>query len=156
MKELKFRAWDKHKHKMYESFEFIIKNWVIDADEGLVSVTTKDLMGESFLETDNVYTKSNVELMQSTGLKDKKGNDIFEGDIVKGYRVTSVKKDDEKGITDYLMEGPKFTAEVKWDDKKAGFFLKGKNSPSKLDLKQSMGIEIIGNKFKNPELLKNT
>lgn len=72
MKKLNFRAWDKHNQKMFTNDELIIWNGCIYANDRK-KLTCNYLKGWSILDK---Y------LMQSTGLFDAFGTEIFEGDIV--------------------------------------------------------------------------
>nr|DAP46348.1 MAG TPA: YopX protein [Caudoviricetes sp.] len=79
-------------------------------------------------------------LMQSTGLKDKNGKEIFEGDIL------SIETDEENVKVD-----------VSWDDKHALFVFESKKYNEKECLGElfednSYPFKIIGNIYENPEL----
>lgn len=68
MRELKFRAWDIiHKQMVWPQF-------IKFTAEGFVYELTNSVTGASI----------KMPLMQYTGLKDKNGKEIYEGDIVKG------------------------------------------------------------------------
>lgn len=87
-----------------------------------------DPVGEMDLNNDGV--------MQFTGLKDKNGKEIYEGDIVK-----------DCSDSDLVFE-------VKWDNDWAGYKL-----PESFDEEYNYPIsqitlEVIGNIYENPELLK--
>ena len=79
MKNLKPRAWLKTKKRMVRTDELL----VIDYD--LTQIMTQQVFYESGLAVERdikYYDFEDIELMSSTGLFDKKGVEIFEGDIL--------------------------------------------------------------------------
>ncbi len=111
---IKFRAWDKQIN--------VMSNWDY----------IKDIWDLKYLEGKDKDTI----IMQFTGLKDKNGKEIFEGDIVKEKNIS-----DGEHIRKVVFE-------------KGGFWLEGKDGSGGW-LFIPLSIEIIGNIYENPELLNN-
>nr|DAK37943.1 MAG TPA: YopX protein [Caudoviricetes sp.] len=85
-----------------------------------------------------------VEIMQSTGLKDKNGKEIFEGDIVQ-YQNTKVPSADSKGVIRYFDNWAMFGIDIEHNEPRALFFN---------GLADHISLEVIGNIYENPELLE--
>lgn len=123
MREIKFRVWNKKDKQMYEVssidfyFEFI--NWKPNKDGS---------------ETRTFMEWEDCELIEYTGLKDKNGKEIYEGDIV---RVNS-------GIAKILWQ---FTGAF-------GFVLKYIEDELNTIMIAEDCYEVIGNIYENPELLQ--
>lgn len=147
MREIKFRAWHKKEKKMYRVFGLFL-------EKKEISIPDWDLITfPSFKE---------VELMQFIGLHDKNGKEIYSGDIVKGYFE---KKDGRKlrmiGEVCWDFIGFSFKV-VQGDKKRKGMinyfnFIESDYTKKANDLDSPFfeDYKVIGNKFENPELLKN-
>lgn len=122
----KFRAWLKEENKMIEPSD------ILSISFKLCEMTPNYLHG---FEKEK-YDFYDLELMQSTGFKDKNGKEIFEGDIL--------------GTKDGLLNG---VVEYRAD---LGMFVNGLiryNNFERL-CNVANNREILGNIYENPELLE--
>lgn len=124
MREIKFRAWSNFYNDWVESF--CIK-------DGRVH------LGNAVHYPGNQV--SDAILMQYTGLKDKNGNEIYEGDIVHMYSVMPGSDIDDIGIVKFI--------------ECAFLFEKADGSDGWSIFNEATEIEVVGNIYENPELLKN-
>lgn len=125
MREIKFRVFSKS-----EGMRYSFDDWSNDVD------VLKDVW--KYIDDYGYF------IIQYTGLKDKNGKEIYEGDIVRGKFYSDI------GV-------------VKWMNERCGFFVisngvgtdivnrKPFQSAYKMN---SCKLEVIGNIYENPELLK--
>jgi|SRR5579872_75280 len=121
MRVIKFRAWHKERAAMYRVAGSLIDVIMLH-------------VGDDALETVGF---SDSELMQFTGLVDKTGREIYEGDIVKRY-------------TSHIFV-------VKWNTDFCGFqpFCEYRNDYGLPDAAESSSLtEVLGNIYEHPHLLE--
>ena len=137
MKEIKFRAWDNYRKAM--SYEVDIY-----CEDGIVWWVAQ-WRGEDGgkIEAFDSDGKGNV-LMQFTGLKDRNGKEIYEGDIVRHHLGDSAP-----------FYGGVICKVMWWEQ---GWHLSWEPPPFAVSnphpFTSSEFFEVIGNIYENPELLK--
>ena len=157
---IKFRAWDTEKTCWlnYDNHNLV---WSIDGPSGYIELCDDDDGGKNGLHEHHVsYKDGRFVLEQFTGLQDKNGKDIFEGDIVliEDYYTEPILDDgsgpqtreNHFGIVTFRDGMFGFLSDGKGD-----YFEKGFSSfetmAGQVGLEE---LEIIGNVHANPELLE--
>lgn len=141
MAEVNFRAWDKDGEYM----EYTDRNLIVSfGDNGNVDAT----------DLSNIYSTcngmQNFELMQSTGLKDITGDEIYEGDIVK----VLVHDIEPKIMKDKMYIGVVAYNQGTFDIKISKDTYLG-IIPEMYMLDIDCVFRILGNIYENPELLED-
>jgi uncharacterized phage protein (TIGR01671 family) len=108
---------------------------IMSIDFGKSEISVKTL----FFERTNYYKFDDLVLMQSTGLRDKNGKEIFEGDIVdyKGKKAV-VKWHGSYASFVYMFVDESRDRNQEWDPLYLSYF----------------HFEVVGNKFETPALLE--
>lgn len=158
MREIKFRAWNKNKHIMCYDDEDSSSEYLDGINMSHIGFINRSLQlipEEYYFELGSgemVYygpsIRDDYELMQFTGLHDKCGNEIYEGDITTNELYKSeglafmVYYDNEKGMfkqRPFIFEN---------NGKKLG------NKDLTLQMDSVTNKEIIGNIYEDTELLE--
>jgi uncharacterized phage protein (TIGR01671 family) len=123
-REIKFRAWN------YEDNEMLR-----DIADGMMIQMNSGRLG--WYDDDANFIECDYPLMQFTGLKDKNGKEIYEGDVVKTETEKAMQVSWNTHFASFCLDrsGWMFTH----------YFGEGVNPEQ---------IEVIGNIYENPELLK--
>ncbi|CAK1254623.1 hypothetical protein R55227_BLOPHJLP_01640 [Fructobacillus tropaeoli] len=140
MREIKFRAWDENKLNFLNNDDYSINpnNGKVMLNDNISIVT--EMVIESAFGTPR--TVKNYVIEQYTGLHDKNGKEIYEGDIVK-LHVVILSPDDKVGLIEYR---PKF-----------GYCINFGKAIARQEYwaaSDKHTIKVIGNIHENPELLE--
>ena len=138
-REIKFRAWDKITKQMCDVWDIGWKAWDGDGEMNYVNIYIDGV--------DGTVRKSEIEvvLMQYTGLKDKNGKEIYEGDIVI-HRKLDFSETMLFGIFE-IIQGHLPTV-VEWEN--CGFSPFSRYNESAI---KKLKYKVIGNIYENPNLV---
>lgn len=153
-REIKFRVWDnEYKYMNYKVLVGIYGDWEKVKDDKNYTACAM------WIEPDKVDYKcephwthfepyhKDIHLMQYTGLKDKNGVEIYEGDICKGNKFS-----DENDL--FVIKYGKYKTKD-WKEKyisntyQYGWFAEYIKTKDQVHLVTPNGIEVIGNIYEN-------
>lgn len=144
MRPIKFRAWDKYGEVMYHD---VVNGIYCDPDE--------------ILGFDQILSLAQYEVMQYTGLKDKNGREIYEGDILRTCEDDQhiPERESGGGIIGYATkQGFSQIGTVHFEEGSFSYktrrTLSGRHEDINIPVDWLESYEVIGNKFDNPELLE--
>ena len=142
MREIKFRAWDNAEKKWLLGYEYPNLGGFSMFGETMLFNEWSSIINRFILQQKDRKPKDLI-LMQYTGLKDKNGKEIYEGDIVKAsYEIMVHHESDTWGSGEFKNHKGivRFT--------NGSFWIEDQCLIGGMDT-----VEIIGNIYENPELL---
>lgn len=128
MRDIKFRVWDKDLKLMHICGEDIHDSISFSQNNKAFYYNLQNGCG-------SLTENSSYVLMQYTGLKDKNGKEIYEGDIV------------------YILSEDE-NATIIWDKDSTRYVIRFEGWCTDFDSYYGKDLEVIGNAYENPELLE--
>ena len=119
MRDIRFRAWDKEDNKMYYGISLCSQDSGIHPNNG---------------DWDDTCDLEDCCIMQYTGLKDKRGKELYESDIISHSAY-------------------KQNYQIEYIPDAGGYVVKSHNHTCPLTAMCQKYLEIIGNIYENPELI---
>lgn len=153
MRIIKFRAWDKEKKKFftptYEAYKGNLEDLHLSLNGRLHLRTLENPV------TDESQFPDRFILMQYTGLKDKNGKEIYEGDILK---LNGGAEDMYEAVG---FQNGCFVLEASWIEDNTSFpelkyYTLFANLEDNKTFKDCILTEVAGNIYENPKLIKDS
>ncbi|MGE6894450.1 YopX family protein [Priestia flexa] len=143
MREIKFRAWDKEYNFMIEPDDIAPHNREIITGEGNVMEFEER---HSYLGTTTEWDEISDKriLMQYTGLKDKNGKEIYEGDLIT-IDNPFIAHEKAIGVATIVFSY----------DYVGGWVAKSKGAHMNIGTRTHM-ISVVGNIYENPNLMEES
>lgn len=135
MREIKFRAWHKADKKIYEVIAFNLSKWF--------------LRGKA-----HPMPRSAIELLQYTGLKDKNGVEIYEGDLIKFWSGSESEEDAQISVVKWWVDEDNNYPAFDLDHNMISNYYFESNVLSELS-EWCIDFYVIGNIHEHPHLLEN-
>ena len=137
MRPIKFRLWDYANKKFLGNWDK--ENFYLDIDSGVVYKLKGYTRKGFFLryKKEELEPLKSIKISQSTGMFDKNGKEIFEGDIVKNTNQTSMAYKDVTAVLYNEIIG--------------GFTVYFKDIEQYKKLGSFDSLEVVGNIYETPE-----
>lgn len=148
VRPIKFRAWDENNRVMHHNFQWFKtgdagNDWIVFSSDRHPHKTN-----DAGLLFDDPFFSQQLKIMQYTGLKDKNGTEIYEGDVV-NFNKCGTRVDRDGRAEDYHEKVRRqFVVE---DIRAFNSFIEGQSANG--GWWQAENLEVIGNVHENPELL---
>lgn len=156
MRPIKFRAWSKSQKLMFHNVQ--------NAYDTLRAHYPPEIENASDEERDrwclyknsfgDVLESNDFDVMQFTGLHDKNGKEIYEGDIVNYREDLPSMNERQKAIQGADMVQIDEVGIIQWTDSDASFDIHFKDYVRGFGARGDVTMEVLGNIHENPELVK--